>query len=365
MNRIHIALFVLAACASEVAAAVADADQPVATEVSFVGSGGFELHGTLLTPALGDAESDGLPSVLLLPGSGPTDRDGNQPPAMKPDVLKQIAEALAAEGIASLRFDKRACAVYASEWPKTLDEIREFFAWSCFVEDAKAAFIMLRDHDAMDDKRVAIAGHSEGGLIALCVASDLAEDPHPPAGLMLVATAGRRLDLVLREQIAASVNRPGIPGEQRTAFLEALDRGITEVREHRRVPSDVPPGLRTIFNPAAVDVLHAYFTIDPVDLIARVSGPALVLNGENDSQISAERDAPRLNEALAARTIGESKLVIVGQTSHNLKAAPTIDSPGFTGPVVPEALAAILEWTRRHLDAESGGAPDSPPHNRW
>jgi len=361
MNRFQSALFVFAAWAG---AAAVIADEPVATEVTFAGSGGFELRGTLLTPAPEGAESGGLPAVLLLPGSGPTDRDGNQPPALKPDVLKQIAEALAAEGVASLRFDKRACAVYASHWPKTIEEIREFFAWRCFVEDARTAFLTLRDHDAVDEERVAIAGHSEGGLIALCVANELADAPHAPAGLMLLATAGRRLDLVLREQIAASVNRPGVPEEQRVAFLEALDRGITEVREHRRVPRDVPPGLRAIFNPAAVDVLHAYFTIDPVDLIAKVNGPALVLNGENDSQISAVRDAPRLHEALLAREgSASSELFIAPDTSHNLKTAPEITSPGFGGPIVPAVMEKIMAWTIHQLrrsDSEGWSNIEAP-----
>jgi hypothetical protein len=83
-------------------------------EVTFAGVGGLSLHGTLLLPW---ALKGKVPGLLLLPGSGPTSRNGDQPPLLVTDLLKQIAERLAKQGYASLRFDKRAAPGYARFWP--------------------------------------------------------------------------------------------------------------------------------------------------------------------------------------------------------------------------------------------------------
>src|SRR5688500_9758350 len=85
-------------------------EKPMPLEVSFTGAGGLKLNGTVLLPSGGRDQK--FPAVLLLPGSGPTDRNGNQPPVLVTDLLKQIADRLAAEGIASLRFDKRSAHVH-------------------------------------------------------------------------------------------------------------------------------------------------------------------------------------------------------------------------------------------------------------
>ena len=87
-TRIIGLLAVSVACSTTVPAAES-------TEVTFRGEGGLELRGTLTRPE-GDSAS-GLPAVLLLPGSGPTDRDGNARPYVVTDLLKQIAERLASE----------------------------------------------------------------------------------------------------------------------------------------------------------------------------------------------------------------------------------------------------------------------------
>lgn len=325
------------------------ADEPVATDVTFKGHGDLELHGTLLLPAGADADHR-VPAVLLLPGSGPTDRDGNQRPMLVTDVLKQIAERLAQEGVATLRFDKRAVMRYAPHWPRDLASIADYFAWAPFVGDATAAFTFLRDHQATDAAHVAILGHSEGGLLALNIAHDLADAANPPAGLILCGTAGRTLDIVLREQIERQVDRSGISDEARAKYLGALEEAIAEVRDKGELTASVPPTLRTLFNPSTVKLLHAYFTVDPLVLCARVRGPVIVLNGEHDAQVSAERDAPRLREALEKREGGwPVELVIAPGTSHNLKPAETMDSPGFTGPVTDEVMEAIVKWARDHL----------------
>src|SRR5262249_7172312 len=118
-------------------------------EVKFKGVGGLELQGTLLTPAMPTGQA-----VLLIPGSGPTDRDGNQA-SFQVDLLKEIAERLEQEGIITLRFDKRATPPYAAAWPKDVAKMNDFMSWEMFAGDAKAALEFLRDQKGVDPKRTA------------------------------------------------------------------------------------------------------------------------------------------------------------------------------------------------------------------
>jgi uncharacterized protein len=328
--------------------------QPQAVEITFTGVGGMELSGTLLLPPLPDGRgSDApaaphpFPAALLLPGSGPTDRNGNQPPMLVTDLLKQIAERLADEGVATLRFDKRAAQVYAEVWSAMdADEMNEFFRWEHFVGDARAALDVLRKHPATDPKRIAIIGHSEGGLIALQIAHDTAGTDDAPVALALLAAAGRTIDHLVREQIERMMKLQGANDALIAEYLAHIDGAVVMVKERRKVPDDLPPGLRPLFNPTVTNILHAYFTIDPADLARAFRGPVLVMQGENDVQVSHERDMPRLAAALRERENANVKSVLIPEASHNFKRVRSDHAPGFTGPVAPEALDAIAGWCR-------------------
>src|SRR5262245_18400328 len=110
----------LAGCQSELAQGGKSIQVPVTArvteeEMEFTGAGGVKLHGSLMVPA--GSISIKRPAVLLVQGSGPTDRDGNQP-GLAVDTLKQLAKGLAAADVVTFRFDKRACAKVAGQWPK-------------------------------------------------------------------------------------------------------------------------------------------------------------------------------------------------------------------------------------------------------
>lgn len=339
-----------AAMAQEREAAAAKAAAPAAEEVTFEGFGGLTLNGTLLLPD--GAVGERYPAVLLLPGSGPTDRDGNQSPVLKTDLLRQIADRLAAEGVATLRFDKRAVRSYAEHWPKDPAEMGEFFAWDRFVGDAAGAYRWLRGHDRVVGSRVAILGHSEGGLIALQIAADMAGEEDRPAGLILAGTAGRVLDEVLREQIAAALRQQTQDEQVRASYMASLEEAIAAAKAGDPLPKAMPPGLVPLFNPSTARLLRAYFTVDPEELAEKVKGPVLIVQGGLDAQISAERDTPRLLGALMKRPDAAVDSLIVPDASHNLKAVdPDAEprQPGFAGPVAPGALDRIASWCRDHL----------------
>jgi dienelactone hydrolase len=164
--------------------------------VSFKGDDGMALAGTLELPA--DKPSGA--AVVLLAGSGSTNGDGNQPPSLKTDLLKQIARGLADRGIVSLRFDKRGMYANRAELPADQSKYEEFFSWEHFVGDAAAGYRFLQQQPNVTPNRVAILGHSEGGLLALDAARKLKSDGHSPAALILVSTPGRSMDVIIDEQ---------------------------------------------------------------------------------------------------------------------------------------------------------------------
>lgn len=324
--------------------AVVTALLPLEKDVTFKGVGEIELKGTLLLPA--DAKGP-APGVLLLPGSGPTDRNGNQLPGMTTDLHKQIAERLVAAGIASLRFDKRAIRHYAPQWPKDFAQIGEFFSFDKFVGDAKAAWTFLRSQKEVDPKRTAIGGHSEGGLITSQIAFDTAGKPDAPPALMLMATAGRTLDILVREQVTAGMRRAGMSAEAQKPFTDYLDAAIPMIKAEAKAPPNPPAGLAALFNPSAFRILQAYFTVDPTKLLAPYEGKVLILQGEKDIQILATRDLPALEKTLKGRKKGSVESFIVPSASHNFKKVGDVDKePGFEGPAEPAALERIVAFMK-------------------
>jgi Lysophospholipase len=281
------------------------------------------LKGTMLTPA----EPAEAPVVLILPGSGPTDRDGNNPLGVKASTYRLLAEALAERGIASVRIDKRG-----------------MFASGSAVADANQVTIADYASDARgwaaEARRLTgarciwLLGHSEGALVALAAA----REPEGLCGLILVAGAGRRLSDVLRGQLEANpANGPLLPAAM--AAIEALEAG-------RRVEaSSLPPPLLLLFRPEVQGFLIDAFAYDPADLVRSYPGPVLVMQGANDLQVSTA-DAERL---AAAREGVE--LVRLEGINHVLKAAPadrganaaTYADPGLPLPAtVPDAIARFV-----------------------
>lgn len=315
-------------------------------EVSFKGAGGLDLHGTLLIP-----DGSKLPGVLLLPGSGPTDRNGNQPPLIVTDLLKETAERLAKEGYATLRFDKRATSGYAAAWPKgDMKVLSKYFRWENFVDDAKAALAFLQAQPEVDPKRTAVAGHSEGSGLAIQIGHDLAGKSGAPAALILMGAPGRPLEPILKEQIGNSLKRAKSSPEMTKEYMAYVDQAIKDIVEKGSVPPNAPQGLGALFNPAAIDLMRSYITIDPCKSVVAYPGQVLIVQGEKDIQVSAERDTPPLLRALQSRGKGGSEAFIVPSASHNLKKVGDQNKEaGFTGPVAPEALDKIVSWLKKNL----------------
>lgn len=316
-------------------------------ELLITGAGGLTLSGTLLLPA---GAKDKVAAVLLLPGSGPTDRNGNQGPVFVTDLLKQIAERLAREGVGSLRFDKRATAGYAKNWPADVAKQNDFFSWESFVDDATAALTLLQTQPEVDARRVVIAGHSEGSTFAIQIGYDLRGKSNAPAGLIIMGAPGRTGGAIITEQVAASLKRSGLTAEQSRPYSDYVDLAIQQLEKDGTIPASPPAGLGALFPASAAKLLHVELGFDPTGPLSAFAGPVLVLQGEKDIQISATRDTPLLEAALKARKGGTYELLIVPSASHNLKRIANENvEPGITGPVAPEALDKIAAWMKRNF----------------
>jgi pimeloyl-ACP methyl ester carboxylesterase len=285
--------------------------------------------------------------VLLLAGSGTTDRDGNQPPALISDLLKLIAQRLASEGYASIRFDKRSAKTYATEWPKDVAAQNDFFAWDAFVGDATAALRFLQSQPEVDAARTIVAGHSEGALIAMQIAKNLAREPHGPVGLILISAPGRTGAAILREQVSANLKRAGLTADAVRPYEDYVDLAIRQIVKDGSVPPNPPKGLAGLFPRNATRLVQVELSLDPEKILPLCPGPVLVVQGEKDIQVSVLRDFPRVVAALKGRRSGSVDTGVVPSASHNLKAVANENvDPGITGPVVPEALDAIAAFMK-------------------
>lgn len=246
------------------------------------------LSGTLL-----DA-GDGAPAALIIAGSGPTDRDGNSPAGVNGGTYRLLAEGLAAEGITTLRYDKRGVGASAAAMVPETD-----LRFDSFVRDARAWAARLREETGQSC--VWLIGHSEGALIAQSVAAD----DDGVCGLVLVSGAGRPAAVVLREQLRAGTPEPYL--SQAIAVIDSLDAGQLV---------DCPPLLASLCRPSVQPYIISWMDVDPAALAAAETVPTLVVQGTTDVQTTAA-DA----QALASARDG-TQLVLLDGVNHLLKVAP-------------------------------------------
>jgi len=216
------------------------------------------------------AAARAVPVVLLIAGSGPTDRDGNNPVLPgKNDAIKQIALALSDRGIASVRYDKRGIAASRAAGPNEAD-----LRFDAYVGDAADWVRMLRADKRFS--RITIAGHSEGSLIGIdrggaCVGRRVC----------LARGAGRTAGVILREQIA----KHATVGAE---VVAQADHVIDELTAGRTVP-DPPAALPPSSGRPCSCIFISWFRYDPAHEIAAVRGRAAIVQGTSDVQVSLRR----------------------------------------------------------------------------
>ena len=279
---------------------------------------------------LSPSASRGAPAILLLAGSGPTDRDGNSGAGVHADSYKLLAEGLAAKNISSLRVDKRG--IGESRAAATQESDLRFTTYS---DDAAAWAGELRRQTGQ--KCVWLAGHSEGALVAEVAA----QKPDGICGLILIAGAGRRADDLIRAQIAANPNNPPVVAKQADDILKDLDSG--------KPVSDVPPYLLSLFRPSVQPYMMSWLPLDPAALLAKTMLPVLlILQGDRDLQVSIE------DAKLLATADPQAKLVVLPGVNHVLKVAPIDRAANIatyadpTLPLSPGMVDAVADFVHAH-----------------
>ncbi len=286
------------------------------------------LYGTLERP---DSTSP-VPVVLIISGSGPTDRDGNLPIFKGPNnSLKLLAEGLAAHGIASVRYDKRgigetgkAMMLAAAKAKIKLRE--EDLSFETYIDDAVAWCKKLGADRRFSS--LTVLGHSEGSLIGMVAAQRVSARAY-----VSVAGSGRPSQELILEQVKA----------QLPDLLKATEDILDQLAAGKRVES-VPPALNLIFRQSIQPYMISYLRYDPAKEIAKLHLPVLIVQGTTDIQVSLQ-DA----KALAGANSGATLLVIEGM-NHVLKTVPndpakqTSSYSDPTLPVAPDLISGISSF---------------------
>ncbi len=280
------------------------------------------LAGTLLT-----AEGAGAPIILIIPGSGPTDRDGNSPLGVAAGPYRLLAEGLAQRGVTTIRIDKRG--MFGSRGA-ALDP--NAVTVGDYVEDIRSWILSARQRTGASC--IWLLGHSEGALIALAAGQERAGI----CGLVLVSGAGRPLGEVIRGQLRANpANAPLL--DQAMGAIDRLEAG------NRVDAAALHPALGPLFGPQVQGFLISLFAQDPAALVAGVRQPVLIVQGERDIQVPVD-DARRL-----AAANPRARLVLVPNANHVLKSVTTDDRAANLAtygdpalPLAPGIVDAIAEF---------------------
>lgn len=297
---------------------------------------GFSLAATLSKP---EGKSGRLPTVILVPGSGPTDRDENVAGIA---IFGQLAHALADAGFAVVRYDKRGIGQSGGR--------TESATLTDYAEDVRAIIRALNDRKDVDSRRIALVGHSEGGSLAMLVAAK----EKRIAGVALVATiatTGAELNMY---QVAHALERAKRPEAERTATLE-LQRRIQEAVLTGKgwETLSVPDAVR---RQADTPYFQSFLSFDPAKVMRNFSQPVLILQGTLDTQVPPSHADTLETLAKARSKAGPVEVVKVPGVNHLLVPAVTGEADEYSRlgseKVSPQIITALTTWLTRTLPAK-------------
>lgn len=315
--------------ATTAASGTAGAAVPLAAdeqEVTFT-SQGDTIYGTLLIPKNATGK---IPVALLLSGSGPTDRNGNNPliNGLTNSHL-EFARVLAGQGVASLRYDKLSTGktglAHLASNPANID-------FQVYLDEARSAYDYLKTRPEFDPNRMMILGHSEGGLIALVLADQLKASQGVKA-LVLAAPLSRPYLTTIHDQIAAQYTAAVKAGaftqaqaDAAIAELEQINKSLLETGKYP--PTITTPALKQLFTPVNEKFLAQVGKYDPQKLAAGLPAtmPVLAMCGQKDQQVSCD-DVKYLMQGFQQAGNAQAKLVELAKVDHVFKEVPGTPNP--------------------------------------
>lgn len=274
-----------------------------------------EVQGTLLSPK-GENQP---PLAILIAGSGPTDRDGNQA-LFKNNSLKYLAEGLAQKGIATFRYDKR---VIAQINKATVQEEKMTF------EDEVNDALLVINHFKDKYKKIILIGHSEGALVGLLVAQKVVVSK-----FVSISGAGNSSATLIEEQI----------GKNAPQLKEESQKIISQLRKGELV-ENISPYLAPVFRKSVQPYLISWFKYEPAKEITKLQIPILIVQGTNDLQVE-DKEAQLLKEAQP-----KAQLLLIEGMNHVLKKVKTLEEnqQSYLNPDLPisgelvEGIASFIK----------------------
>ena len=296
---------------------------------------GFSLAGTLSRP---EGVKTPLPAVVLVSGSGPTDRD--EAVAGIP-VFGQLAHALADAGFLVLRYDKRGVGQSGGR--------TESATLGDYADDARATVRMLSERKDVDKRRIALVGHSEGGSLALIAAS---KDKRVAAIALVATVGGTGADLNMY-QVTHALERANRPDAERQSTLDLQRRIQQAVMTGKGWDTiSIPDAVR---RQADTPYFQIFLAFNPASIMKNIEQPILIVQGGLDTQVPPNNADTLEALAKARKRAGGVEVVKVPGVNHLLVPATTgeVDEYGRLGnaQVSPAVIAALEAWLRKTLAA--------------
>lgn len=309
------------------------------------------MYGTLVKP-LGDGP---FPAVVMVAGSGPTDRDWDSP--LLPGTngsARLLAEELACAGIASLRYDKRASGPHVREnLPALIGKI----SITSHVDELAGAVRVLADQSFVRNHRTFALANSEGTLHAMNY--QVGDPVIPLAGFVLAAPPGRVMGAVARGQLAEQV--VALPNAE--LLLSLYDASMAQFMAGQPVDIDsrMPEAMQTLFHaletPVNLPFARELWVADGAALLAQVDVPVLVIIGKKDIQVDWHADGEPLQRAAVGRE--QVAFLFPDNANHVLKYEPipreelnAVDVQNRYNAddarLDPDSSSAIVEWLIAH-----------------
>ena len=317
-----------------------DAACVVERELEVVSTGAV-LAGRLTVPvASAEGRAAPAPVLVLLPGSGAVDVDGNAVPLLRNSGYRQLAYALACQGYATLRIAKLGIP------PSTGDG--NAVTIDTYVQNTADWVARLAQEAGVDAERLGLIGHSEGGLVVL---ASVAGGAVAPDVVVLIATAGRPFDVLIEEQLLARATEGGASAEQVDALRNQTRQAIAAIRTVEGTRLELSGALAE--NPVAAMFAHAAgllrseIALDPLALAARVAVPVVVVQGEKDLQVRP------VDGRLLAEAAPRATLLAFPDLTHNLVdvAGPALGGliPAYDAALSDTLLRALTTYLNGHL----------------
>ncbi|MBO6606062.1 alpha/beta hydrolase [Psychroserpens sp.] len=240
------------------------------------------IDGTLLTPV----SSEDSELAIIIAGSGPTDRNGNQN-FMQNNALKKLAESLSEAGIATFRYDKRIVKQIR------MNNVDPNMTFDDFIDDAISVVDYFKNDGTYT--KVYVIGHSQGSLVGMLATKDRAD------GFISLAGAGQTIDGVIIDQV----------GTMDPSLVEPTKKAFTQMKEGQTV-LDYPQALTSIFRADLQPFIRNWMQYDPQSLLKELEVPTLIVNGTKDLQVSVD-EAKRLKSASQS-----AELVLIENMNHVL-----------------------------------------------